>query len=114
MLHYPTPAHYEVEPPLDVSLETILNNNTMLEAVEVPADQITNLGSVQRQVRLKWWSLPLNLRLNGAAVLAVTSAGETLWSYMLPDFACELFGVERPTFGVHVPAAKLFLQVTNA
>lgn len=114
MLHFPTPAHYQAEPPVDVLLETISRtDNSVIEAVELPASEIADLQSVQRRTRRKWRSLPLNDRVSGVAVRAVTSAGEALYAYTLTDFACQLYRVERPTWPVHIDAAKIFLQIVG-
>ena len=78
MLHFPTPAHYKAKPPLDVLMETVSPTRTILETVELPPNEIGDLQSVWRRVRLKWNSLSLDDRLNGVAVRAVSSAGESL------------------------------------
>jgi hypothetical protein len=107
------PAHYKAKPPLDVLMETVSPTRTILETVELPPNEIGDLQSVRRRVRLKWNSLSLDDRLNGVAVRAVSSAGESLCAYTLTDFACGLYKVERPTWGVHVPAAKIYLKMVG-
>jgi hypothetical protein len=112
MLHFPSPDQYTAERPLGVLLETITpTDNCAVEVVELPASEIADLQSVQRQVRLKWDSLPLDERLSGVAVRAVTYEGESLYAYILADFACELYRVSHAPSMMQMDAAKIFLRM---
>jgi hypothetical protein len=113
MLHVPSPEQYKAEPPRTVFLLTIAPTGKVLAWVQLPVGQIATIEEVKKRTRLKWEGLPLDQRLAGVAVHAISGADEVLFGYALEKFACELFRVRVLIFGVHIPRAKCLLQMRN-